>query len=216
MFAARSVLMTSPIVSAPVQLVAANVGTSGVVTIPPHQVGDIIVMCGLRPFASQAPTKPSAGGTVPNWVVIDNADNASGGGVITAQFQATATNTTSGSWSNADYLIAAVLRGHNTSTPVGGHAQTGGSGNAAVAPAVTLVHTDGSSVILHFHCYANLGASGWSAAPAGYTRQATAGTAHNTGAVLNTKNSSTSDGSASQSSGGSGQNYSGATVEIRN
>ncbi|SKV22886.1 Bacteriophage protein [Mycobacteroides abscessus subsp. abscessus] len=216
MFAARSVFMTSPIASVPVQFIAANVGTGGAVTIPTHLVGDIIVMCGLRPFAVQAPTKPSAGGTVPNWVVIDNADNPSGGGVITAQFQATATNTTSGSWSNADYLFAAVLRSQNTTTPVGGHAQTGGSGNAAIAPAVTLAHTDGSSILLHFCCYANIGASGWSAAPAGYTRRATAGTAHNTGAVLNTKDSSTSDGSVSQSSGGSGQNYAGATIEIRN
>nr|WP_237153707.1 hypothetical protein [Mycobacteroides abscessus] len=81
---------------------------------------------------------------------------------------------------------------------------------------MTLTHTNGSSLLLHFHGHASLGASGWDAAPAGYTRQASSGAAFGSATALNTKNITTTDGSVAQTGGQSGQNYAAATVEIIN
>ncbi len=193
---------------------AANASSS--VTIPTHSVGDLIVLFAYNPYAIQAPTKPSASGTVPNWSYIDNADSGSGSGCTTAQFKATATNTTTGTWGNASHMIAVVIRAQNTSSPIGGHAQAAGSSGTTTAPSVTMTHTDGSSVLLHFHGHSNLGASGWDTAPAGYTRGAASGGAFGPATALNYKNITTSDGSVAQTGGQSSQNYAAATVEIIN
>lgn len=203
--------------ASPVQFVAANANANSNVTIPAHLVGDLIVLCAYNPHATQAPTKPSAGGTVPNWGYIDNANSAGGSGITTAQFIATATNTTSGTWSNAGHMIAVVLRAHSALTPIGGHASQGGSSSGpSPAPAITLNHTDGSSVVLEFHGHSNLSSTGWDSAPAGYTRRAASGSAFGPGLVLNTKDSSTSDGSVSQTGGQNFSNYGAAAVEVRN
>ncbi|SHT22182.1 Bacteriophage protein [Mycobacteroides abscessus subsp. abscessus] len=203
--------------ASPVQFVGANANANNNVTIPAHLVGDLIVLCGYNPYATTAPTKPSAAGTVPNWDYIDNANSAGGSGIATACFTATATNTTSGTWSNAGHMIAVVLRAHNPADPIGGHASQGGSSSGpSPAPAITLDHTDGSSVVLEFHGHSNLSSTGWDSAPAGYTRRAASGSAFGPGLVLNTKDSSTSDGSVSQTGGQNFSNYAGAAVEIRN
>lgn len=199
-----------------VSFVGANGNASSSVTIPTHQVGDLIVLFAYNPFSTSAPTKPSAGGTVPNYTYIDNANSGSGSGCATAYFKATATNTTSGSWGSASHMIAVVIRDQNASSPIGGHAQAAGTGASSTAPSVTLTHTDGSSVLLHFHGHASLGASGWDAAPAGYTRQASSGSAFGSASAFNTKNVTTTDGSVAQTGGQSGQNYAAATVEIIN
>ncbi|WP_235687362.1 hypothetical protein [Mycobacteroides chelonae] len=78
-----------------------------------------------------------------------------------------------------------------------------------------MTHTDGSSVLLHFHGHSNLGASGWDAAPTGYTRGATSGSGFQSGTALNYKNITTSDGSVGQT-GGQNTSYAAATVEIIN
>lgn len=185
------------------------------VTIPTHSVGDLIVIFAYNPFTTTAPTAPSAGGTVPSWVYIDNDNSASGSGCTTAHFKATATNTTTGTWSGASHIMAVVVRNQNASSPIGGHASQGGSSATTTAPAVTMSHTDGSSVLLHFHGHSNLGASGWDAAPAGYTRGATSGTGFQSGTALNYKNITTSDGSVGQT-GGQNTSYAAATVEVIN
>lgn len=200
--------------ASPVQFVGANASGTTSVPIPTHQVGDLVVLCAANDYATQAPTKPSAGGTVPNWNYIDNAD---GSGIATSWFTATATNTTSGSWTNTSRMIAVVLRGQNATTPIGGHAsQRGTSSGPSTAPAVTLDHTDGSSVLLYFHAHSTLNSTVWDAAPTGYTRRAASGTGFQPGLVLNTKDSTTSDGSVSQTGGQNFSNYTAATVEVRN
>lgn len=202
--------------SSPVQFIGANASKSGSVTIPAHQVGDLIV---LAAFDAQntAPTKPSAGGTVPNWNYIDNANTSSGQSAITtAQFIATDTNTTSGSWTWGEQMIAVVLRGHNASTPIGGHSSVGGQGVNITAPSVTLDHTDGSSILLHFHSSAFLNGGGWSSAPSGYTRRVVAGPASSRSLLLNTKDSTTTDGAVTQPDGSSGWAWAAATVEVKN
>nr|WP_237101975.1 hypothetical protein [Mycobacteroides abscessus] len=185
------------------------------VTIPTHSVGDLIVIFAFNPFSTTAPTKPSAGGTVPDWNYIDNANSVSGSGCTTAQFKATATNTTTGTWGSTSHIIAVVVRNQNASSPIGGHAQQAGSSATATAPAVTMSHTDGSSVLLHFYGHSSLGSTGWDAAPAGYTRGATSGAAFSSATALNYKNITTSDGSVGQT-GGQNTSYAAATVEVIN
>lgn len=185
------------------------------VTIPTHSVGDLIVLFAYNPFSTHAPTKPAAGGTVPDWEYIDPGDSASGSGCVTAMFKATATNTTSGSWGTASHLIAVVVRNQNATSPIGGHAKQAGSSATSTAPSVPMSHTDGSSVLLHFHGHSNLGSTGWDAAPAGYTRGATSGAAFSSATALNYKNITTSDGSVGQT-GGQNTSYAAATVEVIN
>ncbi|CPZ22309.1 Bacteriophage protein [Mycobacteroides abscessus] len=173
----------------------------------------------LCAFDSQntAPTKPSAGGTVPDWNYIDNTNTAAGqGAVTTAWFKATATNTTSGTWTWTEQMIAVVVRGTMPASPIGGHAAVGGAAVNVTAPAVTLAHTDGSSMLLHFHATAFLNASGWSSAPAGYTRRIVAGPSSSRSMVLNTKDTTTTDGSVTQPDGSAGWAFAAATVEIIN
>lgn len=203
-------------IKSPLSYVSANASTTSSVSIPAHQVGDLIVLC---VFDSQntAPTKPSAGGTVPNWNYINNTNTSAGqGAVTTAWFIATATNTTSGSWAWAEQMIAVVLSGHNAASPIGGHAAVGGAGVNITAPSVTLTHSDGSSMLLHFHATAFINGGGWSSAPAGYTRRIVAGPSSSRSLVLNTKDATTTDGSVTQPDGSSGWAYAAATVEIIN
>ncbi|TEA06283.1 hypothetical protein [Mycobacteroides salmoniphilum] len=203
-------------ITTPLSYISSNASTTGSVTIPTHQVGDLILLCA---FDSQntAPTKPSAGGTVPNWNYIDNTNTSAGQAALTtAWFKATATNTTSGTWTWTEQMIAVVVRGTMAASPIGGHAAVGGAAVNVTAPSVTLSHTDGSSILLHFHATAFLNGGGWSSAPAGYTRRVVAGPSSSRSMALNTKDTTTTDGSVTQPDGSSGWAFAAATVEIVN
>jgi hypothetical protein len=185
---------------------------SQTIAIPTHQVGDIIVICATS-FSSFV-SAPSPADPVPAWNVLDN--DSTGGGMITAYFQAVATNTASGFWSNANDVMVAVLRGAGP-TPIGSHAIVdGASGTVVPAPAVTLTNNDGSSQLLHFYRTTNLASSAWDAAPAGYTRRATTNVASGSSVCFNTKDDTTSDGAVSQGTTQAGVAYHAATIEILN
>lgn len=193
--------------------VGSAVGTTSA-TIPTHQVGDIIVVYGVNDnFSSAPPVKPAAGGTVPNFTYIDHPAGASSIASTTAYFVATATTTTTGTWTDLTYMIVAVLRNQNATTPIGGHAESGGASfNDSVAPAVTLSNTTGSSALLHFTGRAgNVSNTAWAAAPAGYTHRTSSGAV----ICLTTKDVTTSDGTLTRTTDGSfASGYRGATVEI--
>lgn len=178
------------------------------VGIPAHQVGDIIVIFAYRDGSTAVPTKPSASGTVPAWADIETGSGTNSNSSRTAYFVATATNTTTGTWTNATGIAAIVLRGQ-ASSPIGGSARTGGLANgSSTAPAITLSVSDGSSVILHFHGHRTVTA--WSTAPTGYTRLTSVATE----LAVNYKDSTTSDGSIAQSATTTNSGYQGHTVEI--
>lgn len=178
------------------------------ITLPTHAVGDIIVICAFRDGSTTVPTKPTASGTVPAWVDIDAPTGANTCSMRTAYFVATATNHTSGTWTNATGMAAIVIRGQ-ASSPIGGHAQAGGTANgSATAPAVTLTNNKGGSIILEF--YGHRTVTAWSAAPTGYTRQASVATE----VCLNTKDSTTADGSIAQSATTTNSGYRAQTIEI--
>jgi hypothetical protein len=182
------------------------------VTIPAHSVGDIIVILAGDQAGATAITKPAASGTVPAWVDIDSVSAVQSMALRTAYYVATATNTTSGTWTNCNAILAVVLSGQSA-TPIGGHGTGNGAGStSSVAPAVTLTATDGTSALLHFFL-SRANTTVWSAAPAGYTaRYSTTGSV-----ALDTKDVTTSDGACTQAHSNTGATlgvYIGATVEI--
>jgi hypothetical protein len=208
MFAARNALFTRASV---VNFIGVNTSSSATVTIPTHQIGDIIIIWGYRGNGNVAFTKPSAGGTVPAWVDIDNNAGANTNVSRCVYFVATATNTTSGSWTSVGLLYAVVLRGQNAS-PIGGHAEAGSTATgSATAPSVTMSRTDGTSMLLHF--IGQRATFTWNASPAGYTQRATFSPGST--AILLSKDVTTSDGSVTNTnSNGTNVGYRGQTVEI--
>jgi hypothetical protein len=190
------------------------------VTIPTHTSGDLIVIFAYRNSSTTVPSKPSASGNVPTWTDIDAPSGADSNSCRTAYAVGTGT-TTSGTWTNATYLIAVVLRGQDAS-PIGGHAESGSTSTTqAVAPSVTMTRTDGTSQLLHFmghRAQASVDSSDdWASPPAGYTQQEALWSSGIVGGVLLlTKNTTTSDGSVTNTIPGTGTavGYRGATVEI--
>lgn len=183
------------------------------ITLPTHAVGDIIVLAAFSSNIS-APAAPAAAGTVPTWVNIDGNLGANSCAMRTAYAIATATNHTSGTWSGAACLAVITIRGQAVS-PIGGHLESGGgAGTVSTAPAVTMTTTDGTSFLLEFHGMINGSTVTVSGAPSGYTRQAIIASA-TVALCLNTKDSTTSDGSVNQATTGAAlTGYRGSTVEI--
>ena len=207
---AASVSVTGGVPSIPrLGLVASGNTTGSTVTIPSHQIGDIIVLY-AHSTSGTDPSIPAAGGTVPTWTSIDLDTGDNFGGSAAAYCVATATNTTSGNWGATQVMGVAVLRGQAAS-PIGGHGSTfGTSSTDSIAPAVTLVNADGTSILLHF--LTSRGATIWNAAPAGYTAVFTASQI-----CLLTKDNTTTDGSVTRThsnTGASGGHYMGQTIEI--
>jgi hypothetical protein len=183
------------------------------ITLPTHAVGNIIIICATAGADFSGPiTAPAASGTVPAWVTLDHPGLINTSDMITAYFVATATNHTSGTWTNANAIAAIVLAGQ-ASSPIGGHAATVAASNAttATAPAITMTKTDGTSFLLAFFGLYNVTA--WDAAPSGYTTQASFAWG-GMSIRANSKNTTTSDGSTSQGSVVSAANNAGAQIEI--
>lgn len=211
-------VVLSPTVANPSPyIVGTSAATATSVTLPPHQIGDLIVMFAYNgaTFNTTVPGKPSASGTVPAWVDIDANTGSDSNAARTVQFVATATNHTSGTWTNTSTMVAVVIRGQNASTPIGGHAEAQYAGSTTpTAPSVTMADTSGKSLLLHF--MSNMNANSISEPPAGYSRRAKVVTGSGPGVILNTKNVSTSGSAATNTSmtatsfGGRG-----ATIEIR-
>lgn len=191
---------------------SATTNASNSISLPAHAIGDDIYIWAFNLTNTNGIAKPGAGGTVPDWLDIDNNAGANNCQSRDAHVVATATNHTSGTWTWATHMIAVVLRGQND-TPVGGHDESGGSSNSdLIAPSVTMGDTSGNSLL--FHAFGCTIITAWQTI-SGYTRQVYSGTSGNPGVCLYTKNSTTSDGSLTSSSGSFGCGYRGATVEVR-
>lgn len=199
MFAAKNFYLTGKPRAAALYI-ASTTAQATTITLPTHQVDDQIIIFAWTNSGSAnpaAPTKPGAGGTVPTWTDIDTATGANFCSGRTATCKATATNHTSGTWTNATYMIAVVVRGQHLTTAIGGHGLVNGNTDTTTgyaSPTFTPSDTSGLSVQLYF--YGSRGTSSWAAAPAGSTRRAAVGSA--TAACLNTKDNTTSDGAITQ------------------
>ncbi len=165
------------------------------ITLPTHAIGDILEVAAYRNGSTSAPTVPGSGGTVPAWSTIDSA-GANLNAMVVVRFVATATNHTSGTFTNATHMAAINYSNGDQVTVIGGHAQ-GGTANATGVidlnnGAVTLVKTDGTSAIVRY-----VGArtvTAWGSAPSGWTLQASV--VSSGGIAILTKNSTTSEDSS--------------------
>lgn len=180
------------------------------VTIPTHQPGDTIVLFPFNNASVTLPTAPAAAGTVPAWSSITNAPGNTCSAAL-FYFTATASNHTSGTWTNTTGMVAVVLRGSYTLTaPYGGSAiaLSLASASQSVSPAATLSKTDGSSALLYFYGHRTL--TSWSSAPAGCTQL----TKVDTAVVCNSKTDTTSDGAITQGLTGTAVGSMSAVLEI--
>lgn len=118
------------------------------ITIPTHQAGDILVVYARAGGSSVIPVAATASGTVPTWTQIVQA-GASGFGISRAYYcVATTSSHTSGTWTNASGMIAAVVR---RASGIGGSAGLQAANQAPwTAPGVTLTKANNTSVLLHF------------------------------------------------------------------
>lgn len=192
-------------------ITGSQIAAAVTVAIPTHNVGDMIII-GAGRGGSIIPSIATSGGTVPAWNSITSIGGTTAGSLILGYFVATANNHTSGTWTNAQGMIAAVISGNLAATQSGTPAavNTGGTTTAVTAPAVTLVNSDGTSVLLHFYVHPAT-ISSWGSAPTGYTRlQATTASL----VCCNSKNDTTSDGSIAQSLSATVSGGAAATVEI--
>jgi len=105
---------------------------STTVTLPTHQVGDLIIIVARR-ASNTAATIPSTSGTVPAWTTVYNATGANTLSHVVAYTIATASNHTSGTWTNANHLVALVLR-----NPNGAGFTIGGSGSQSNSASTTI------------------------------------------------------------------------------
>lgn len=198
----------------PISIVGGNAGQGTSIAIPAHQVGDLILLacCNAGNLSNTTPTKPSASGTVPAWVdTVNNAGGSFISGLRLSRFVATATNHTSGTWTNSTVMAAVVLRGQNAS-PIGGVAESGNTGPTTSVPAITLTDSSGASAILQFCVSSAMNFP--SAPPSGYTRLAISVTTASAGICVNYKNVTTSDGATTQSLSAANADNRGLQIEI--
>jgi hypothetical protein len=203
----------------PATLISSSVPTvtAGAITLPPHVAGDLIVMHVHASALNTLPIAPGGGAGIPLWTQARSTGGTNYSNARLVWGWGTASTTSSGTWTNADQFIVAVLRNVNPTNPIGGSAISPVTASTSCsAPAITLVRNDGSSQILHFHSYGDgvnaVGTIG--AAPSGTTQRVAIKLSAQLGGILNTKNVTTTGNGATQSATGFVWN-SGASIEVR-
>lgn len=121
----------------PVEIISGGfANTAWAPAVDPHQNGDLLIMWVGN--WNGTPTKPSPGGTVPNWIDLS----------VTSQGRLVycfgTGSTTAGDWSNYGYHYRAVLR---NATRVGAYSFTAGYYGVAV-PELSLSDSGGTSFIM--------------------------------------------------------------------
>lgn len=114
------------------------------ITIPAHEVGDLLVIFAYRDGNNNAPSLPA------DWTNIGTANGGASNSSRLAYRIATVTNTSSGTWTNATGLVVHVYRGQNVSTPIGGDGNVGGNSTTVIYPNLTMTQGDGTSWVAGF------------------------------------------------------------------
>jgi hypothetical protein len=116
------------------------------VAIPAHAVGDLIIVSARGTAA--APSVPAASGTVPAWQTLQSG-LANSMGLTVVSFVATATTTTTGTFTNATHICVLVLRpAANKKLQTAAARSSVGNGNntqTIIYPALTLNNGGGAS-----------------------------------------------------------------------
>lgn len=117
-----------------------NSGTSATstITIPTHQVGDLII---IQAINSAASTKPTVPGT---FTSITTANTTGAFGSSAGYIIATTNTTTSGTWTNADRMMVVVYRGVSAVGNTASDANNISNVNMSY-PAVTFAVSNGTS-----------------------------------------------------------------------
>lgn len=188
---------------------AATSAAATSVTLPTHAPGDLILIWAYRDGNTTPPSVPSASGTVPAWADILAPTGANTNSARSAYFVATAANHTSGTWANATGIASIVISDPNPNDPIGDAVQSGATANnQAIAPALTVPNLDGTSVFVQF--YGHRTVTAWSTAPSGYTARSSAATE----VLVSTKDTTTTDGSVTQSATSTASGYRGEQIEV--
>ncbi len=127
-----------------VTFVSASSGAGASITIPVHQIGDLLVIFAYRDGSVTAPTLPAG------WTNIGTAGGANLTSSTLGYRVATATNDTSGTWTNATALVVHIYHGQNTLTPIGANADTGAASTTVTYPAVVMTNAVGTSWVVGF------------------------------------------------------------------
>lgn len=156
-----------------ISVVSTAQAAAATVAMPAHQPGDIIIVS-VRRANNTAATIPTASGTVPNYVRPAALTGAGTNTLAqtTVWFQATASNHTTGTFTNGNHIVIIVLRSDNplADFTIGAVVNANGNNDTTQAwPALTLTYRDGTSMGVRIGSrgasgHANLGsppAAGW-------------------------------------------------------
>jgi protocatechuate 3,4-dioxygenase beta subunit len=128
-----------------ISFVGANSAAGNTVTIPAHQVGDLMIIYAYRNGNATPPGSPSG------WTDIGTPAGSQNQSDHTGYRFATSTSDTSGTWTNATNMVVLVYRGIDSTTPIGGDSvaqSPNAASNVISYPAVTMSVTDGSSWVV--------------------------------------------------------------------
>lgn len=109
-----------------IELIGTASGTNSISSMPAHQIGDLIIIFAYRDGNNTAPTVPAG------WRSVGSGGGNTNSGVL-GYVYATSTSTTSGTWTNATTVIAAVYRG----TQLGNVTTGNGASTTVTYPALT-------------------------------------------------------------------------------
>lgn len=193
------IIVPSNVPAAPVKASvgsSANWSAASTITIPPHKAGDLILVFAFNTMGTTIPGMPAVAGTVPAFTSIRTYATRRPG-ARAAYALATASNHTSGTWSNAGAMGCVVISGQG-STPIGGNTVTSTLRTTPTTPftipAVTMAQTDGTSALIQSWCAGENIYVGTISVPAGYTVKSTLPSGIDGGISL--KNDTTTDGAA--------------------
>lgn len=174
-------------------------------TIPAHSIGDLILIYSFRDGSNSTPTLPSG------YTSLDTITSNSAGSIVGYKI-ATATNDTSGTWTNATQTNGVVYTGNDTTTPIGGHAITTNIGTVVSYPALTMTNGTGTSWVAGLAAHRSTNTT-LETPPTGMTNRIDDVT---TGEVVinDTNGGVTSWSLQTVSVGGTSSGWGGATVEI--
>lgn len=149
--------------------VDAQVANATSVAIPSHQIGDLLLIFAFRNGGNSVPATPAASGTVPAWAPLSRVAGSDSASANISYFVATATNHTSGTWSNANTIIAAVYRG----AALGTQLYTIAKSATVSYPSISLTRTDGTSLVLGFGGSKTASTASMAVSPSGMSNRIT-------------------------------------------
>ena len=173
-----------------------NFAGASSIAIPTHAAGDMIVLWIFRDGNAAVATAPTAGGTVPTWIDIEAGSGANSCSSRLVYCIATASNHTSGTWTNGTHMVAAVLTGvagfpDRRSRRVRHELRL-----TVILRRLSRRRRLSGTVRLLLYFYGIRNVSAWSTPPTGFTNGGPF--ASSGGVCLNTKDDLTSDGATRQ------------------